>query len=45
MFLKKYIPVRFLLPVLLVFSAVHPGICLSADMQQVMLQTTGALCA
>src|SRR3981081_1080021 len=42
---KKYIPVRFLLPVLLVFGAVRPGVCLLADTQQVMLQTTGALCA
>ena len=42
---KKYIPVRFFLPVLLVFGAVRPGVCLLADTQQVMLQTTGALCA
>jgi hypothetical protein len=45
MFLKEYVPARFLLPVLLVFSAFRPGVCLSADTQQVLLQTTGALCA
>lgn len=45
MFLEKYVPARFLLPILLVFSAFRPGIGLSADTQEVMLQTTGALCA
>jgi hypothetical protein len=43
--LKKCVPVWFVLPVLLVFGAVRPDVCAAADTQQIMLQTTGALCA
>jgi hypothetical protein len=44
MFLKKCIPVRLLLPIILVLVWVLPGVC-ADDNQTILLQTTGALCA
>src|SRR5258708_25091176 len=44
MFLKKCIPVRLLLPIILVLVWVRPGVC-ADDSQTILLQTTGALCA
>jgi hypothetical protein len=42
---KKYSPARLLVSAFLVFGSVSPGIGATADSQQMMLQTTGALCA